>query len=46
MIYLRDAWANASDKVKIALVAAVVVVVLAALVAGLGIDWLTGFFGS
>lgn len=43
---LRDAWANASDAVKIAIVAAVVIVILAALGYGLGMDWFVNFFGA
>lgn len=43
---LRDAWANASDTVKLALIVAVTVVILAGLAYGIGLDWLVALFGG
>lgn len=43
---LRDAWANASDTVRLGLIIAVTVVILAGLVYGIGLDWLVTLLGG
>lgn len=46
MKLLRDLWASASDAVRITVLLAFVVVILAGLYFGLGLEWFTNLIGG